>query len=149
MWLNKIFKMKTKTLKLSEAKALELYKTASKEFKEILEESFGVEFFKPRTLFDVIKNYSDVCKQLCEPEQSCPYQKLKQIERLFNGDWRKDWSNFNQYKYYPYFSLTGVGLVFDVSDFDCSGSGGRVAYFKDKQTSDFVGRTFVDIYRQL
>ena len=139
-----------KNLKISQDTALSLYPTASPEFKKMLEETFGVEFFKPKTLFDIIKTYSDVCKQLCEPEETCPYRQLKQIERLFNGNWRKDWSNSRQNKYYPYFQYkAGVGLAFSGSCYDVSCCSGQAAYFKDREVSDFVGKIFVDIYRKL
>jgi hypothetical protein len=119
---------------------------------------------KPEDLFDIIKNYSDVCIELGEDEinedwfaeefdketkvKLVAISRIKQIERLFNGNWVKDWNNRQQFKYYPYFDNTSSGLVF-------FGSGGRysrffngqVGFYKDKQTSDFIGKTFIDLYK--
>lgn len=145
-----------KTLKIDANKALELYPKASPEMKEIFHSTFGEEFFKPKSLFDTIKSYSDVCKALDQDEVTkadfsdeiftdetieklIAYTQLKQIEQLFNGDWVKNWNNSNQQKWYPYFTRNNTGWGFGFSDYYCSGSYGRVCCYKDKQTSDFIG----------
>lgn len=155
-----------KTLKIDENKALELYSTASKELKEVFHATFGEDFFKPKSLFDKIKTYKDVCKELNEEEitedyfdidtftrkeikQLVAFARIKQIVKLFNGNWNVDLKDPNQYKYYPYFNMAGSGLVFGGSSCFTWAFDGQVAYFKDNQTSDFVGKTFVDIYQDL
>ncbi len=106
--------------------------------------------FKSDSLFDRIKTYSDVCKELGEKEITCPYQKIKQIEKLFNGDWKKDWTNRSQYKYYPYFEYsTSSGFGFYSSLSPSYSFSGGVAFYKDQETSDYVGKTFIDIYKEL
>lgn len=104
---------------------------------------------KTKDLFS-ITSYSEVCKELKEKEETCPYKKIKQIEKLFNGSWIKDWTNRNQAKYYPYFEYQSAGgLVFFVSLCLYYCSYGQVAFYKDKATSDYVGKTFIDIYKEL
>jgi len=112
-----------------------------------------------------ITTYGEVCKALKEKsyslkdfewadeedaEKLLAFAQLKQIERLYNENWIKDWSNKNQYKYYPYFTLNGSGgLVFYFSSsyhYTCSG---QVGFFKDQKTSDYVGKTFISIYEKL
>jgi len=110
-------------------------------FKNYLKEE--IDLFK-------IDTYEKVCKQLKETAQSCPFKKIKQIEKLFNGNWVKNVKDHNQRKHYPYFQDNGSGLVFDGSS--CCGYcsfAGLVAYFKDEKTSSFVGKTFIDIYQEL
>ena len=118
---------------------------------------------QPEDLFSKIKNYFDVCKELNEKEitsfdfgsninkkdlnKLINAAKIKQIERLFNGDWIPKFDG-KQYNYYPYFTGIGVGVVFYDSSY-CYGSLGQVAYYKDKKTSDFVGKMFIDIYREI
>lgn len=105
---------------------------------------------RPKNLFETITSYKDVCIELGEPEETCPYKKIKQIEKLFNRDWVKDWSNKNQKKYYPYFEhLTGSGWVFRASSYRCYFSDGQVAFYKNEETSDFCGRTFTKEYSEL
>ena len=119
---------------------------------------------QPEDLFSKIKNYSDVCKELKEDEikesdfkflhkddrkKAISFAKVKQIERLFNIDWKVKFDG-NQQNWFPYFALGGSGgLVFSYSDcyYDCCYC--EVGFFKDRKTSDFVGKTFIDIYREL
>ncbi len=104
---------------------------------------------KPGDLFSKIKNYSDVCSELGEDKETCPYKKIKQIEKLFNGNWIKDFSG-NQKNWYPYFEYkAGLGLVFCGSDDSYGYSYCVVAFYKDEKTSNFCGKTFQDIYNQL
>lgn len=115
-------------------------------------------------LFTNIKNYSDVCRELCEPELTettfhripmryrkkvLAYSKLQQIQRLFNGEWVPNWSDSSEYKWYPYYNSTGPGLVFDGSGYRTSDFAAEVAFYKSREISDFVGRTFIDIYTEL
>lgn len=105
-------------------------------------------------LIEKIRYYEDVCRELGEDIKESPYDKIKQIEKLFCKGWIKDWSNLNQYKYYPYFvyycsSGSIGGLVFADSGYVNAHCSGRVTYFPSKEISDFAGKTFIDIYREL
>jgi hypothetical protein len=122
---------------------------------------------EPEDLFDKISNYKDVCRELNEKEytecdfshienktdrlQILAFTKIKQLQRLFNGNWVAKFDG-KQQNWYPYFtnSSDGLGLVFYSSyDYHYSGSDGRVAFFKDKKTSDFIGKTFTNIHREI
>lgn len=108
-----------------------------------------------KTLIDTIKTYKDVCLELGEKEYtiydflSIPEEfrikvfntiRLKQIAKLFNQD-QKNW--------YPYFTVGIGGLVFNFSYCDCSSFIGPTGYFKDQETSNFIGNNFKEIYRDL
>lgn len=97
-----------------------------------------------------ITTYSEVCKILNEKEEILPYLKIKQIQKLYNGDWKIDWSNINQKKYYSYFNLNASrGLVgFTVSIYCLTYSLGQVAFYKDEKTSNYVGKIFYSIYKE-
>lgn len=96
-----------------------------------------------------ITTYEQVCRKLNEPYKISSYEKIKQIEKLFNGSWKKDWYDKNQKKYYPYFNFNAshgsIGLV--RSDYCCyySFAGGTV--YKDEKTSNHVGKHFWEIYK--
>lgn len=101
-------------------------------------------------LLDNIKTYNDVCKYLNESCETSPYLQIKQIEKLFNGNWVKDFSK-KQKNWYPYFiydKVSGCLGFYDsfvfASDFD-----GQVAFYKSEQISNFVGKTFEYIYNKL
>jgi len=111
-----------------------------------------------------IRDYKDICEELGEKEltlkhfRSIPvYLKvrllartqLEQIAKLVNREYKVDWKNKDQYKWYPYFEFAvGRGLVFRISHGDGHYFNGLVA-FKDRPTSDFVGKTFTSIYEKL
>lgn len=108
-----------------------------------------VKLKKVKSLFD-ITTYKQVCEELGEEEVTCPYKMIKQIEKLFNGTWKKDWSNRNQQKWYPWFEYKGSGLVFGGSDCCCYGSSdGQVGFYKDEATSTHIGKHFINIYKQI
>jgi hypothetical protein len=118
-------------------------------------------------LFDKIKNYSDVCFELDIDELTIDsfnfitdekdrlkifrFYQIKQIEKVFNQNWIIDWSNTNQYKYYPWFKLSSSsGLVgFAGSAYDHAGSCAGVGFFKNSEISNYVGKTFIDIYTDI
>jgi hypothetical protein len=145
MFKNQLFKEK---LEFNRNFVQEMESACTKEQLPVFKEIFGK--FLGDDLFSKIKTYIDVCKELGEKPAKSPYDKIKQIEKLFCGNWKKDFSNNNQRKWYPYFVWNNSGgLVFDGSLCDHSFFFGRVAYFPDEKTSNFVGRTFIDIYREL
>ncbi len=104
---------------------------------------------KEKDLFS-ITTYKEVCELLKEKEETCPYKKIKQIEKLYNGDWKKDWNNFDQRKHYPYFNFkASLGVVGFNGSYDAGYySHGQVAFYKDQKTSDYVGKTFWLIYKE-
>ncbi len=71
---------------------------------------------------------------------------IKNIEKLFCGDWVKDWTNNRQYKYYPYFEKASRGWRFFVSSYLVGGSYGEVAFYPSAEISDFVGKLFIEYY---
>jgi hypothetical protein len=141
-------------------------KQALKELKELKDRADKLEAIinAPESLIGSITTYKQVCKALDNAEltlsdfsflptedrkKTLAFHKLQQIAKLFNGDWKPDWKNSNQYKYYPYFNVASGGLGFCASGFDFSFSfcNSFVVYFKDKETSDYVGKTFLSIYK--
>ena len=104
-----------KSLEINENKAYELYPTASPEFKQVLEDTFGREFFN-RKITDRVKTYEDACAVLgIDPHTSMPdtsdcpkedrrayiaFHKLVVITRALNEGWRPDWSNTDQPKWF-------------------------------------------------
>lgn len=117
------------------------------------------------SLFDKIREYSDVCLELDEEEltikdfkflpkeqrvKALAFHQLKNIEKLFNGNWKVNLKSTRQQLWYPWFEKAGRGLVFydslyPSSDYFADG----VAFYKDKETTDFVGKLFIDIYKKL
>lgn len=112
------------------------------------------------SLFDRVKNYSDVCKELGVEEltidsftflpkeqrlKALAYHQIQNIRKLFNGKWKVKWDG-KQKNWYPWFEIKASGLVFGDSAGSVGVSGTVVCYYKDQETSHFIGKTFLDIY---
>lgn len=141
---------------------LKAYKQADNSQKSLLEKYFEIEYANKLFKFNT---YSKVCEGLGEEElteklfsflpkerrkKALAQAKVAQLEKFFNGKWIADWKNQNQYKYYPYFTLNASGgLLFCSSHCHASYFYAEAGFYKDQETSDFVGKTFIDIYEDL
>ena len=110
---------------------------------------------------DRIKTFEDACNELgidsSEVSASgkieeafdsiAAYTKLIIIIRALNEGWKPDWDNHSEYKYYPWFNMSGSGLSFFGSvnrrSFSCVGS--RLC-FKSRELAEYAGKQFIDIY---
>ena len=115
-----------KTLKLDEKQAKKLYKTASKEFKQILNDTFGEAFFS-ESIIDRIQDLDDIFSDLgLEEKDVLIFQKPKnkfekyinacaiipKIVEVYNEEWEPNWNSSSEYKYLPYFKKVGLGWSF-------------------------------------
>lgn len=125
--------------------------------------SLGINLLNTVSLENRIHSYEDVCEELSiKPlviedfsflsevirRKQFAKAKLEQIAQLFNEDWIVDLRNSNQQKWFPYFEVTGSGLVFLRSAHGRGHFDGAVAYFKTEAISDFVGTLFIDLYKE-
>lgn len=134
--------MSDKLLTLTEGNARAAYKNASKSKREWMKDMFP-EFNFERSLVERIETYADACHELglnpltisdfaylpkMDQESSYAYHQLTIIARVLNEGWEPDYSNENEYKYYPYF-------VWDKNP--AGGSGfSFIAYYYDYSLSD-------------
>ena len=153
-----------KSLQIDENKAFDLYQTATPEFKQMLEDSFGKEFFK-RKITDRVKSYEDACAILgIDPHTSMPdtsdcpkedrkayvaFHKLVVITRALNEGWRPDWSNTNQPKWFNWWwtkvmRASPVRSYFAPSSSDAH-FGSRLC-FKSEALADYAAETFKELY---
>ena len=153
-----------KEIEVSNDLVKDAYKAANNDQKKLLEKYFEVNI--EHKLFTKIKTYGDVCEALGEDmlnesdfkflpkerrKKACSQARLQQIETLFNGDWKADWKNSSQYKYYPYFNSAGHGgLVFADAHSYYSGSfDAQAAFYKDRETAEYCGKIFIKEYENL
>lgn len=116
-----------------------------------------------------IKTFEDACKALkLDPVTVLPSvdnipngkailaaATLFIIAQALNGDWKPDWNNDDEYKYYPWFDmekdsnnpsgfrLFGVDYYYSISDV-----GSRLC-FQTRELAEYAGTQFVEIYRDL
>jgi len=80
-----------------------------------------------------IETFEDACKKLNVDPQKIPdvsgltkefakpitaYYKLLIIYQAINNGWKPDWSDYNQYKYYPWYEVLSSGFGFSDSAYD-------------------------------
>lgn len=75
---------------------------------------------------------------------------LDLIFDVINEGWIADWTNSDQYKYYPYFTQSGSGLSYD----DCVYRGtdtsvGSRLCTDTAEKAEYIGRQFIDLYNKL
>lgn len=153
-----------KTLQIDENKARVLYKSAIPEFKIMLEDSFGKDFFSEK-ITDRVKTYEDACRILGlhsyselpyedpktkDQEAINAYAKIFIIARALNEGWVPDWKNSSQYKYYPWFDLSaGSGFSYYGYGDSLAGTsvGSRLCY-KSRELAEYAGKQFLAIYKE-
>lgn len=74
------------------------------------------------------------------------------ITKALVGDWKADWNDWNQRKWFPWFEMSSGSFVFGgtycaYSDAG-AGSASRLC-FPTKEMAEYAGRTFTDIYSRI
>lgn len=152
-----------KSLIIDEAKAKTLYKPASKELKEILEETFGKAFFS-EDICDLITDFNSVLKLSGKTlKEILPWSnpknkqqisqnafaKLQLITEVYNEGEISDWDNINQTKHYNWFEKKSSGWVWSCVHVRCYGSGmGFGLFFTTNIKAKDAGNKFLDIYNE-
>jgi hypothetical protein len=155
------------TLKIDETKARKLFTTATTEFKEMLIDSFGKEFFSQK-ITDRIKSYEDACADLgLDPVESLPFKNPKNnrqeaenafhmldviTESLLEGK-KLDWEDSDQRKWYPVFSdySSDSGFRFMHSDNVWTRAyayGGARLCVDTQEKADYLGTQFLPIWNK-
>ena len=151
----------TKTLKIDEGQALKLYKTASNEFKQVLEDTFGKDYFNQK-ITDKIQDLDDLFEYSGEDKLDVvifkfpnnAFQKyinacaiIPRITQVYNEGEKLDWSNHSQSKYLPYYKKVGrpwVGTGF--SGWGTCASCSVSHYFKSSELCLDAVKKFNDVY---
>lgn len=111
----------------------------------------------PKDIMERVKTFEDACAITGDNPKSdkfnvgdiddIAYQKLKVIAKALNEGWIPELKNTNQYKYYPWFKIMGVGL--SCHDFDLwyaySVVGVRLCFKTDKLAT-YAGKQFTSLY---
>ncbi|WP_051951448.1 hypothetical protein [Flavobacterium sp. ASV13] len=153
------------TLQINKKDAIKAHDEAGPKSKQLLENLLGKAVFL-KSIKERIKSFDDVLSELeilrsdfdlsnhgLESDEVA-YRKAKLVAKALNEGWNPDWSNSNEYKYFPWFKMgspSGVGFSFSdfVYWFTFSGVGSRLA-FKSADLAYYAGELFEqEIYRPL
>lgn len=145
-------------------KAQAAYPSATKSQKQVLEAVFGKDAFVAK-ITDRIKTFEDACSILGITPDSVTtkvhsnklsgdakafeaFAKLTVIARALNEGWQPDWSNSNEWKYYPWFKFkAGSGFSAANTGYDHTGTAvGSRLVFKTEALATYAGEQFKSIY---
>ena len=154
------------TLQISEQQARKMYRTASKELKEILEASCGKEVLSGN-IMDRVKTFEDACKELGRQpynvdslmklgltKNDIAYQKMVVIVEALNEGWKPDVCNSDVERWYPWFKPNGSPSSFAFFDSyyvcgnACAGSGSSLA-LKSEQLASYCGKQFLELWKEI
>ncbi len=120
-------------------------------------------------MYTDIKSFEDACKalnissvlpdvsMLPQEEQKAitAHYQLVIIAKALNGDWKPNWNNYDEYKYYPWFDMETYndgrendGFSFCDCGFSCAAShvGSRLC-FSSSKIAKYAGQTFLPLYK--
>jgi hypothetical protein len=152
------------TLKIDKSIAKELFPTAPEFFKKVLINTFGKGFFSEK-ITDRVKTFEDAYMEADNAtkkeydlstggtEDEVAYRQLKLIARVLRGDWKPNWNDSNEKKWFPWFqwsSGSGFGFSGSICAYVSTVTyvGSRLC-FPTKELSDYFGEQFIEIHRKL
>lgn len=115
-----------------------------------------------------IKSFEDACKATGRNPEDLPrvdhldpdmskgviaHYKLMVICEAIRGNWKPDFSNVSEYKWYPwfYYKKENAGFAFSLSryalTFTAAAVGSRLC-FKTEAQADYAGRQFAELYNE-
>lgn len=154
-------------LEVTKESAVAAYKNATKEVKALLETLFGKEIFTPVKITDRVKTFEDAASIVGISDNLKTFleyngndsimlgaqamAKLSIIAKALNEGWEPDWTNDNEYKYYPWFNNHKAGFGFS-SDGTAYWSartycGSRLC-FNTRELAVYAGQQFLKEYNQ-
>lgn len=77
------------------------------------------------------------------------YKKVCHIVKAINGNWRADYNNEDQRKWFPVFLSSGSGFVFSDSNYRYDGRSSAVGsrlVLENEEKSDHLGKTFLQLF---
>lgn len=151
-------------LKIKKETAKEIYEESSSALKKILEETFGIDYFK-KLDWKYFKSFDDLCRATGTTESefnkkwdpatfdpsTIALERLKICTRAYNQDWKFDLYNAAQKKWAPYFKVSSSGLGFTYSYYYYGAAitlvGSRLC-FESQEKSNHAGETFVNLFEE-
>lgn len=154
-----------KEIKISEENALNAYKNASPEGKELLEHLLGKDLFKPKDIMERIKTFDDALQELntkalsgdetaailladyesnadnIKNPQILAYMRLAIIAYALNEGWEPKFTT-DEYRYYPWFCLYTQKEIDEMDEEDKGRVLGRSGYYASAHAGVAVSATY-------
>lgn len=151
------------TLKADKEQVLGIHRTGSPEVKRAFETVF-INVFPFEAMAEGV-TFEDYCNHLGKDPRDYDDSRMSNpidimlinlrkiaeiIAPVLNGDWKPNWNNDSEKKWYPWFYM-GSGFRFRCADCVCTysrGGGGSHLVFKDDTRAVFAGKNFASIYEK-
>lgn len=149
-----------KQLTLTEETAIQLYNEGNDSTKQSLIKQFGEEIFTRSS--DWIELWDKFCKEnklsvtlphdnpvTSDQEWDNACVMLRYIISIRRKGWVPDWNDRTQYKYYPWFNMSGSGFSYRdyEDDRSCSILGSRLC-FPTSKLAEATAKEFLPIYEK-
>lgn len=145
------------TLQIDKSNARKLYPKAAPEFKTMLEDSFGKDFFSQK-ITDRVKTFEDACEIMelqsglsnfyIGTDDEVAYKKLKVIIAALNEGWEPDWNNSSERKWYPWFYLDAPGFrLCYVGYYSTYSFVGSRLCFRSEELAQYAVKQFFSLYK--
>jgi len=111
-----------------------------------------VDYQEIKTMSDVYR-VNGITKLTTTPEtKERYYEDLILVAKALNRNWKPDWNDMNEHKWYPYFQFSSAfrfssAFTNCVSGLANAGIGSRLC-FKNKQIAEYAGKTFIKQYQK-
>lgn len=150
----------TKSLNLTLEEAIKFYNNSSdKGFKDLLEQNFGKDFWKPKEIQNIVFNLPTLIEKLgyspiIYPSSNNPFEKyinacsvLAKVAEVYNDGVVLNWNNTNQSKWIPckWFSFCGGCSVVFHGRFHSLVASGRL-YYKSENLAKSSYNNFKDYW---
>ena len=131
------------------------YNEANSKQKELIKKYFKINIFD----LNSIKSFDDILKisgktlediliykspKTAKEVRLNALSKIELIKEVVNQGWVESY----KYKYYPWFNFGSGGFLFVGSGSRCSDFVSGLAFYKTKEISSFVGKTFLKEYKE-
>lgn len=116
-------------------------------------------------IIEKVKTYEDAVAILAPDPELLPFlnyegdnleligirdqKKVEHIIKVLNEGWIADLTNDDEWRFYPWFRVSGSGLSSDDCVYDRSSSyvGSRLC-FRTRELAEYAGKQFADLYKE-
>lgn len=146
-------------LVIEREQAVELYPASPDPLKRIFENTFGKSVFIT-DIKERVKTVQDACVELgidpstvekrqYETDNEHAYRCIKVVAKALNQGWEPDWKDSSEYKWYPWFDMSGSApSFFGAADWRSGSNLGSRLCFKTEELASYAGKKFIKEYRE-
>ena len=143
-------------VELTDSEVNEMFDASDEKQTKVLNKYFD----RPKSIMDKVKSFEDACDilgiyakditKLDIPKHLLAQMKIEIVVEALNEGWEPDFSNHNQYKYFPWFEVTSESVFrFYVCSCDCSFIGFSSAlYYKSSTLAEHGAKIAYNEYKE-